>query len=402
MSNWPPELIADSVVSLAGLLGLVLFGRVLRRQQPRPTVTRRFLFAIQVVGAIMAVRLVQWVTGSDGVGRLTFAVASLVPIASLLVAEALVRRHAPPALKIWTAAGTGLFVLVAVVASREHAVPATLSLAGFQALTFAALAVFVLGRDRQSLSVAENTTIDRLALSLVLIFPLALTDFRTEMWDLPVRLSGIAILVLCWLGLTLRRNRTTQSDVVAAVAAFAVGLLATAVVIAQLATLDTRATVQVMAVILSVGLLALVYVQARQIRREDRAGLVLDVLADTRLDDHAAFLSALQTRALTSGALILEDGTLEDFDTAFRKHFDREPIVCSTRLDHLGGLQVAEQFEWFFKKFDASHAMLVSKQPFRVMALKIPALAQSGQLEQELKIAQRIAMMLAKREAARG
>ncbi|MGD1882233.1 MAG: hypothetical protein ACFB11_07905 [Paracoccaceae bacterium] len=399
MTDLSPELIADAVVSLTSLIGLALFGQVLRLEQPRPTVTRRFLFAIQIVAAIMAARLLQWMTGWQEIGRLTFVFASLVPLASLLVAEALLRRHAPPILKLLAAGGALTLSFVGLLASRDYALAALISLAVFQTLMFIALGALILSRDRGSLSPAENTTIDRLALSLILILPLALADFRTEIFDIPVRPSGIAILVLCWLGLTLRRSGTGQADLLSSVAASAASLLVAAFCIAALANLDTRTTIQVMAVTLSLGLLALVHTHARRTRREDSAGLLLDVLADANRHDHSTFLTALQTRALTSGALILDKSSLGDFDTSFEEQFAHAPIMSSTDLHKLQTPPLIEQFEWFFRKFDASHAMLVSTTPFRIMVLKIPMLARSEQLEQELKIAQRMAIMLASRNA---
>lgn len=402
MTGLTPETIADSVVTLASLIGIALFAQVLRMQQPRTVITRRFLFALQVVAALLAIRLLQWLTGVDWIGRLTFAVAGLVPLAMLLVAETLLRRHAPLVLKAWAAGGAAVFALIALFARADQALVAVVSLAVFQVLAFVALAIVVLGRDRSSLSVAENTTIDRLALSLVLIVPLALTDFRTEFLNLPVRLSGIAILAMCWLGLTLRRSDAEQSEVVSASAALAVSLLFASLCVMELAGLDARSTIQVMAVVVSVGLLAVIFNQARLIRREDKVARVLDVLADMDVNEHDAFLRALQTRALTSGALILKADNLSDFDAAFRDHFTRQAVVSSEDLDQLGNPKLAEQFEWFFRKFEASHVMLVSKDPFRVMALNVPTLAQSRQLEQELKIAQRIALLLAEREASHG
>ncbi|WP_299402680.1 hypothetical protein [uncultured Roseobacter sp.] len=402
MTGLSPEMIADSVVTLASLIGLALFAQVLRMQQPRTAITQRFLFVIQVVAALLTIRLLQWLTEVEWIGRLTFAVAGLVPLAMLLVTETLLRRHAPLALKAWAAGGALLFALVAMLAGPDQALVATVSLAIFQVTTFVALTLLVLGRDRQSLSVAENTTIDRLALSLVLIVPLAMTDFRTEFLDLPVRLSGIAILAVCWLGLTLRRSDATQSEVISATAALVVGLVVASLCIMELAGLDARTTVQVMAIVMSVGLLALIFNQARLIRRADKVGRVLDVLADTRLDEHGAFLQALQTRALTSGALILDADGLNDFDAAFHDYLLHQTIVSSDNLDQLGNPQLAEQFDWFFRKFEASHAMLVSKVPLRIMALNVPTLAQSRQLEQELRIAQRLATLLAERSVSHG
>ena len=402
MMHLSPELIADSVVSLASLLGLVLFAQVLRAQQPRTTVTRRFLFALQLVVVLLAIRLLQWMTGADWVGRLTFAFAGLVPLAMLLLSEAMMRRHAPRALKLLAAGGAAFFVLVALLTPLNHAQLAITALAVFQVITFAALGALVMMRDRASLSVAENTTIDRLALSLVLIIPLAFTDFRMELWDLPVRLSGIAILAMCWLGLTLRRGEATQSEVISMALAVAGGLLFAAICIMALADLNTRTTVQVMAVIVSIGLLALVYTQARLVLRSDKVRRVLSVLSDPELNDHKTFLNALQTRALTAGALILDGDSLGDFNVSFKHHFSTHPIVSSAQLDPISTPELAEQFAWFFQKFGASHAMLVSETPFKVMALNVPTLAQSEQFEQELRIAQRLAVMLARADVKDG
>ncbi|MFL4471801.1 hypothetical protein ACERZ8_18670 [Tateyamaria armeniaca] len=401
MTGLAPTLIADSVVSLAGLIGLALFAQVLR-MQPGSAVTRRFLFALQVVAALLAIRLLQWLTGVEWIGRLTFAVAALVPLAMLLVAETLLRRHAPLALKLCVSGGAVGFALVALLISEDHARAAIVSLAAFQGLAFVALAVLVLTRDRASLSPAENKTIDRLALSFVLIVPLALTDFRTEFLDLPVRLSGIAILALCWLGLTLRRNEASQSEILSATLASAIGVIFASACIMELAALDGRTTLQVMAVMVSISMLAVIFNQVRIIRREDKIGRLLDVLADMQLNDPEAFLAALQNRALTYGALILEADSLKDFDADFRDCLVRRRIVSSKDLDPIEDPQLAEQFAWFFRKFAASHAMLVADHPFRIMAINVPALAQSTQLEQELRIAQRIAILLAEREASHG
>lgn len=400
MTPFTPTLIADSVVTLAGLIGLALFAQVLRMQRPRTAITRRFLFALQVVAALLAVRLLQWLTGSDWIGRVTFAIAAFVPLAMLMVVETLLRRHASLALKLWAAGGAAIFALVALVISAKYATEATTALAAFQVSFFVVLAVSVVARDRSSLSPPENTTVDRLALSFVLIVPLALTDFRMAFLDLPVRLSGIAILALCWLGLTLRRNDASQSEVISVTLASAAGLLFASLCIMEIASLDLRTTIQVMAVIVSIAILSIIFNQVRLIRREDKIGRMRDVLADAQLNDPDVFLEALQSRALTSGALILDADSLGDFDTAFKEHLLLKGIIASQGLDQISDPQLTEQFAWFFRKFAASHAMLVSNDPFRIMALNVPALAQSKQLKQELRIAQRIAILLAEREAS--
>lgn len=395
-----PEVIADGFVSLASMMGLLLLAGVLRIQRPRPDINRRFLFAIHITAAIMATRLLLWFTGWEAIGRLTYIAASIMPLAALMVVEALLRRHAAVALKAWAAIGAVVFSLIGLFATEGFALPALIALAAFQALTFIALAVLLIRRDRGDVSPTENTMIDSLGLSLVLILPLAITDFRTEMMDLPVRLSGIAVLALCWLALALRRGSAALPGIIAPVAVLVGVLLAAALAISALAQLDARAIVQVMAIVISAGLLAAVYAQTRFITREANQGALLSALANSALDDHETFLRRLLTSAFPSAALVIDTKSLADFDSGFREHFEHQPIVRSGTLNQINTPNVAEQFEWFFRKFESTHAMLVSRTPFQIMAIHIPALAQSEKVEQELKVAQKLAILLAERNGA--
>ena len=391
-------LVADVFVTLAALLGLLIFAGALRRQRPRTPLIETFIAAIYALCALMAARLLQWSTDLSWTGRATFLIAGTVPLFALLVVEALLRRHAALAFKYWVAGGALLFTAMAVFAPAVFAPVAILALALFQLLSFAGLAVMVLLRDETSLTPAENQMVNRLALSFLVILPFLLTDFRTEYLDAPVRLGGIAILTLCWLALTLEWDRDDFA-LVAPVLAYGFCLLGATGAVAAIASLDLRATVQVLAILASALLLAAVYRQARANAAQEGQSLLMSVMADRSIRSQEALL-----RAITTGgsAVVLDETSLGDFDAGFRAHFTNIPMIAEAMVPRMSKPELAEQFEWFFKKFEASHALLVSARPFRLLVMDIPVLAQSDRLDEELRVLQRLALTLPARETADG
>lgn len=389
MTALSPELMADGVVTLAGAAGLALFGRHLRHETARGPAHAPFRFAIAVLLAVLAARLGFWATGWRTLDLATHLAASLLPLAALLIVEALLRRHAPLPLKAGAVAGAGALwaaVLLPVV-PREVASGA---LAIFQLLGFGALGVLVLRRDRGSLSAAENAMIDRLALSFLLILPLALTDFRLGPLDAPVRMSGIAILFLCWLAIGLRQNGAGRPrEILVALAALGAAMLAAGLAVAAIAGLDARTTVQVVAVFAAVILLAQVHLGLRQVRRDAGTSGLLHYLATAPHDDPEAFLDGLRRVGPTARAALLSGPALGDFDARFAALFDADPLLSAAA--RRGEPAAAEQADWFFARFDATHAIRVGRAPLKLLAVNLPAMAQTPELEDELRLVARLA-----------
>lgn len=393
MTDISPELVADSVVTLAGVAGLMLFGRHLSRAAPQGPAQGpaqgAFRFAIAVLLTVLLTRVGFWLTGWPALDLATFLAASLLPLAALLIVEALLRRHAPLPLKAGAAAGALALWLCALLPVVPPAAGAA-ALAAFQLLGFAALGLVVLRRDRGSLSAAENAMVDRLALSFLLILPLALTDFRIGPLDAPVRMSGIAILFLCWLAIGLRQHGAGRPrEILAALATLAAAMLGAGLAVAALAGLDARTTVQVVAVFAAVILLAQVHLGLRQARRQSGTSSLLHYLATAPTDDPDAFLQGLRRLGPTARAALLSAPALGDFDARFAALFDADPLLSAGA--RLPDPAAAEQAAWFFRKFDATHAIRVGRAPLRLLAVNLPAMAQSPEVEDELRLVARLA-----------
>ena len=159
-----PEFIADASVSVFGAFGAMIVLRNLAHIVQSGPVQRGFRFCLWILILLMVVRIGHWGNFGWLVTSATFATASLIPLAGLLLAEVLLRRHAPAALKTLCASGGVVFGLLAFVSISTFEVWYTFGLMLFQLVGLVGVAWFTLARDRASLSLAENNLISQIAL----------------------------------------------------------------------------------------------------------------------------------------------------------------------------------------------------------------------------------------------
>lgn len=387
--------ITDSFVSLAALLGLLILRGSLARE--RSPLNRRFLFGIDVLNIMLVARILAWTTQIGFFDQLTVAAAGFVPLAALILTEGLLRRHAPAPLKWLTAVGALLILILAFFEPAGLDLGLIYLLMGLQLAVFISLGYLVVSRDRTALTASENLMVDRLALSLLLIVPFTLTDFRDAFFLTPVRLSGIAILFLCWLALSFSRINLTHWEIARSFMLVLAAGLTAGLAISTLAALDGPTTVQIIAVIISATLVAQIYNERRTLHRDEERESILRSIAGAGAESPDDFLQSLQNHPMVSGALVLKDADLSDFDNALMQAFDEAPIRrrSGTSGDGINSdTDANQQLGWFFEKYDATHAMLVSRRPRIIVALNMPTLAASPGAELELAAVQRFAALM--------
>lgn len=394
-----PYLIADSFVSLAAVLGLLILKATLKSDDNISPLNRRFQFGINVVVIMLVSRMLWWVTNNSIFDTITIIAAGIIPLAVLILYEGLITRHAPKILKLLVAGGAILFAILAFFDPVSVDPGRLLTLLLFQCVVFIYIGYLILSRDKKSLSIAENGTIERLGFSLLLILPLAISDFRTEYFNTPVRLSGIAILFMCWLAISLRRANLRHSEILRSFIIISVSAISAGFTISWLADFNTQASVQVTSIILAAGVLAAIYNEGKTSQRDEERDSLLRYIADTKTSNAASFLQGLQQHSLLDGTLILKDTDLKDFDGSFRECFKDNPIRKLSEIPKSDVSKQDQQLEWFFKKYGATHVMLASHNPFVVVALNMPGLAVSPGAEVELRAVQRMASLLSAREA---
>lgn len=389
--------VADTFISLAAFLGLVVLIRAIRTFDAGSPLTRRFLFGLKVLAALMIGRVLAWWTGLFLFEAATIIAAGLVPLATVLVAEGLMRRHAPRLTKWIAAGGAAAFAVLAFLPASLADPWRLVGLFLYQLVTFALAGHMAVTRDRKSLSRAENQAVDRIALSLLLILPLLVTDFRSAYVDLPVRLGGLAILFLCWLLISLGQRAVGHRDtVVSFVILTAVALIA-ALAIGIENDLDAAALARTASVVTAAALLGVIWKDGVGLRTEQRRQSLIRHLAEDRIDDTLGFLKELQNHPLVEGALLLGEAEFADLDLAGLKELTAaRPLLRATETSGLSEAD-AEQLAWLTEKYEATHVMLVSRKPFRLIALNMPSVSATPGAEAELKVVQRMALLISER-----
>lgn len=392
-----PATITDTFISLAAFCGLVVLIRAIRSFDAGSPLTRRFLFGLRVLAALMISRVLAWWTDFFLFNAVSFIAAGLVPLATVLLAEGLMRRHAPRTTKWIAGGGAATFAVLAFLPAAFADPWRVVGLFLYQLITFALAGHMAVTRDRTSLSKAENQAVDRIALSLLLILPLLVTDFRSIYIDLPVRLGGVAILFLCWLLISLGQRAVSHRDTVTSFAILISVALIAALAIGLENGFDAAALARTASVVVSAALLGVIWKDSIGLRTEQRRQSLIRHLAEDRIDDTLGFLKELQNHPLAEGALLLEEAELADLDLARLKVLlAARPLLRATETADLSQ-EDAEQLAWLTEKYEATHVMLVSRKPFRLIALNMPSVSATPGAETELKVVQRMALLISER-----
>ena len=300
--------VADSVVNLFAAAGLLLVARANRRLDPRGALTRRIAFALSFTAVFFFVRAAAWLSGAIMLDRLTTALAGAVPLAGLLVAEGVLRRHAPLWLKIAAAAGCvlpGLALVLRLPDAAVNLVNLCVVFAGFGAVAW-----LLVRRDPAGLTAAENRLIRRLVAVLIVLLPLIATDFRSIFPAIPVRLGAVGALVILYVGFGAGGLTTLARTRVFAMLAFLViaGCFALAFGMIRSGGADIAELVRVEAVGFS-GLMLAGLLSEELGAQGERAHPPGPLLL---ADDPERFAAALATHPLLADARILAGDALAD------------------------------------------------------------------------------------------
>ncbi len=383
-------------LSLAALAGLLILHRVITARDPWAPLNRRFLLGLRVMAILFAGRAFFILTDAGFFRFFILLGAALIPLCVLLLAEGLLRRHAPPWAKVWVAAGTIVFAALSLWWSDSIDPPRLVGLLIFQFSGFLIGGWLVLTRDKSSLTVAENQTVERLALSLVLLIPLAAADFLMVVLDLPAQVSPLGVLFLCWLAVSLGRAQAQHRAPLMSFLAIVIGAGLSGAVVAQMAGMDKDETILTLAVILAAVLVAVLFIEAQTLRAEEQTQTLLRHLAEDRSHDALGFLRGLQVHPLVEGAALIEAGQLADLDdTVVRRIFAVRPVLRRADPPFIDGIE-GDHIKHLFRMFDASHILLADDAPLTLVALSTPALATSPRAELELAAVQRMAQLMSK------
>ncbi|HEU4451742.1 MAG TPA: hypothetical protein VFR81_01745, partial [Longimicrobium sp.] len=189
----------DVLVTWIGALGAASYLLHILRNPSRSALERRAVVLLGVLTVLLLVRGFAWMADPDmRLKRLTFAAATLLPLAMALFVEGLLRRHLPRPAKLLAAGGSALFFALNLAPDGVRAPAFSRAFPALLLLTMAVLGYFLLSRRRETLSPAENRLVSGCLLAVGVGLPLAASDFRLELGFPPQRWGAVGVLLFVY------------------------------------------------------------------------------------------------------------------------------------------------------------------------------------------------------------
>jgi hypothetical protein len=386
-----PKLIADVLVNLFGALGTLVVAYNLRRSDPHGPVTGRAVYALVLIATLFLTRCLAWSTGSGFLVGVVDVLAATTPLVGLLVAEGLLRRHAPRRFKLAVLCGAIVVAVLAIAPGIPALIGSVVELL-VVAGGFGAVGVFLWTRDRASLSAGENAAVRRVVIAMVLLVPLIATDFRSLWPDVPLRFGALGALVVLFFafgpGRSTSRERILSLLIFLAIAgAFAYGYLSTG------HGDDAGRAIRALAVGLCGLIFAALFSEVLGARSERRKPTDPLLTAYTR----EQFAVALRQHRLIGNAQIMGEDELAPL-----RHPGFDSLIAERsilkRADAPWGRTVrdegVERAMSLFMTYDATHVMRLSQRPLRLAIFALPQISSDVRAESEIAAAQRIGELI--------
>jgi hypothetical protein len=389
--------VADVLMTWVGGAAVLRYGVALGRRREKSLLERRTRILVLVFGALMILRGVSWLLPRwPWLMALAFVPSSLLPVAMTLFTEGLLRRHAPRWIKISTLTATllslaGNVVRGATGSARWGTWVALFTVSAIVG-TLLVLGGLLARRDRASLSRTENALIRACVLVAIIGVPLAVTDFRTDIAALPVRLGSIGILLFCYTLLRRPRENARAArwwrDVLRLVTR---ALLVGGLLLLALPAPRGPLVMPVAALAVTFVLALAVWDRIRQIETEGSEAELLRWLARPPATSLSQFARELRHLSLTADAAVLEEQDLRAYDREALVRAFEGPRALVRSLTRLRALRAAadalgaDELTDLLERNGATHVGLLTREPLRLLVATVPELP--GAADAELALA---------------
>lgn len=377
-----------NILAFAGAGAFLLFHADERRRSPVDT---RLNAVIVLLMGLVGVRALRWAIEAPFLRRVEEALAAIMPLLALLLAEGLMRRHAPPLMKRVFLFGALALALAALLRPVSSGLYFTIALGTLAAGGLAATAVLLFLRDRRSLSPSENAAISALGLGLLVALPFVAGDFLYAAGYSPWRGGGLALLIFVY---AVARLTVTGAGGTAVLADLALALFGAGVAFMTLVALvgppDLVTGGAWLLVILGIVFVILIV----QALREREAAIGRQALLSALAAAPAGPLDAFVDRVLDSPALqraeVLEGASLADYNgDKLRSALHAQPVLTLSEARLLGA--AGEPLTALLDAHEATHAVLISMQPLRLLVVNMPGLSSGPDVSVQLTLLQKLA-----------
>jgi hypothetical protein len=401
-ANTPAESV-DVLVTWVGAVTLVRYLVVIRRRRERSPLERRATFLIGVLATLCLIRGFSWLRPDlRWLGVLMLTPATLLPLAMTLFAEGLLRRHMERWVKALAVVLTTTAFLVNLgsgIAGADDLI-ANYVVISAQLVMMSVLGLALVGRDRASLSRAENGLVRACVVVTIVGLPLAATDFRFLLGFPPARLGTLAILLFCY---TLVR-RPDEHAQIARWAGDVGRVLVRAALVCVLLLLATRSAPHDLIVPLFVLATALVLAfsvtdRLARVSAHRHGAALLRWLARPPATTLRGFARELRHLPLTADAMVLEEPDLASYDhdalraalagsrpvrSLVQLRADRSANSAASHRHPLAA-RGADELTDLLERSEMTHVALIGDAPLSLLLANVPELP--GAEDAELALA---------------
>lgn len=387
------------LVDAFGALGALSVAAVLIRRPVRSTVQTVLMLVFGLAGLFYACRALAVGTGIAGFGLTSLALACTLPLGALIMAEILLRRHAPLLLKLIVGGGAALGLLAALLvgAGMEEA----FSLALYIPIALGLVLGLIMFRDRTGLAPMENAALDSYARALLLTGVLVLTDFGL-FGD--VGLSALGMLGLAYAAAAGASAPRRWIDAAKELAlAGATALLLGGALLRLRAPETLLEAGGVVGVTMSALLALSVLLRLRSGGGDQQRRAFDQALVAADASDLKRFLATASTAAPLQGLVLVEGDDL----AAYRQDrlievFGEEKVAVLARLERgvgEAGREGREQMIDLLNLHAATHALIILEAPLKIALIGLAGAASPEEDERSLALFQKLAALVAKQNA---
>jgi hypothetical protein len=398
----------DVLVTWIGALGAASYLLHIVRNPSRSPLERRAVLLLGVLTVLLLVRGFSWMQPDVRLTRLTFAAATLLPLAMALFVEGLLRRHLPPAVKLLAAGSSAFFFAMnlAPLRWREAVLPH-----GFPAVLLAVMALlgyFLLARRRDTLSPAENRLVSGCLLAVLAGLPMAASDFRLELGFPPQRWGAVGVLLFVYTLVHLARLPEHAGWRLRELGWLALQALLLSGMGAFLSPRPLAVWGHALPLAAAVVLLFAVWERLRNAGSMQRQERLLRWLANAPTGSREALVDWLRRYPLTEQHLLLGPEELRAYQAASLAALFGASRTCSgARFRQIGpdaprqAQDAAEQMADILERYEMTHACLLGTDPLHLLLVNLPEMGGNRDAELELEVIQRQASLALPGLAAR-
>jgi len=381
---------AQALVDALATVALAASAARLARRGVHSALEARLALLLATLAAFYGTRAAFGATQSRALEVASLVAACAVPLGVLVLAEGVLRRHAPRWLKLLVTAGA-VIVAAALVIDGGRPPASGWILAAYELPSLAAITLLLLLRDRASLSAPENASVGALVGAGVLVTAFSATDFLVAT---PLGVSGLAAA-----GVTFLLNRDPSGPREGRAVLAQLGLLAIAAGLAAFALAMAIGLAGVEcwrlgAVLLGLLLAADGALGPRRMTGRGPSSRFTEALARADLSSLDRFLEALADQPRLAGLRLAEAALLAEYDAeGLGRALAAGPVWTRARLaaGEPAADRAHEELADLMARTEATHAILITAAPLRIALLTLPQVGLAEATDADLALFARLA-----------